>query len=121
MPNWRKNWSHKDYFRKILSQHKQEKRVDHSCTASQRASRRSSNGFVPEFLYLTAAFLFLVQYIGKQKHEKLYMQDQLHQTLRITLISRYRKYIRDLIIYDAIARRRVTKTKQIFIEDNNCE
>ena len=29
--------------------------------------------------------------------------------------------IRDLKIYDAIARRRVTKTKQIFTEDNNYE
>ena len=28
---------------------------------------------------------------------------------------------RDLKIYDAIARRRVTKAKQIFIEDNNYE
>ena len=29
--------------------------------------------------------------------------------------------IRDLKIHDAIARRRVTKTKQIFTEDNNYE
>ena len=29
--------------------------------------------------------------------------------------------IRDLKIYDAAARRRVIKTKQIFIEDNNYE
>ena len=32
-----------------------------------------------------------------------------------------RSLIRDLKIYDAIARRRVTKTKHIFIEDNNYE
>ena len=29
--------------------------------------------------------------------------------------------IRDLKIYDVIARRRVTKTKQIFTEENNYE
>ena len=35
--------------------------------------------------------------------------------------SQRHRVSRDLKIYDAIARRRVTKTKQIFTEDNNYE
>ena len=38
-----------------------------------------------------------------------------------TAIDRLRFLNRDLKIHDAIARRRVTKTKQIFTEDNNHE
>ena len=40
---------------------------------------------------------------------------------RIVYIYNIHVYYRDLKIYDAIPRRRVVKTKQILIEDNNYE
>ena len=53
--------------------------------------------FVPELLYLIAcAAMLFVQYIGKQEHEKLYMQGQPYQTFSILLtlcVAYYRKYI----------------------------
>ena len=51
------------------------------------ACRGTLNSFVPELLYLIAACTLLVQYIGKQEHKKLYLQDQPHQTFSIAIVD----------------------------------